>query len=1421
LQFLFRSLQAGNYCALRNKVVITFDDGYRDFVVNALPILLEHQATATMFLVTGMLGGESSWQRSAKPMPLMSEDEIRHIKSSGISLGSHTVTHAKLTDLGQDDLQRQLRESYDALTAFGESFYSLSYPWGQWSSKVVDAVNASGYECALTAEEQTGLSAANVNIYLLPRIFMGRDMDLKRFQSLLMRTHLETEPRKLYRNLRGTMVSAQIRPSNGELTGAGIMLNDGDNVDLTQGISATMTRNVHVSAGTTPASNAKQVKISFVMIVLNGMPFIEYALKAIYDEAHEIIIVEGAVRECFFAANPDGSSTDGTVECIRSFPDPYRKIRLIQGGWPEKCEMQNIALAHVTGDYVWLVDSDEIYRKEDLSKVRDLIGNNPHITQINVIGDNFWKGFDFIFESPKFFEAPAHWRRIFKYVAGARFTTHRPPTMVYPGHELSTEQMYLIDGTQSRAMGIVPFHYSYVLESQVKQKVELYNRYGWGKMWNLDLVDWYNNFYLKWTPENRNELERLYPIWTGDPHSYSMPFTGTHPEVMEEFITAYRGREFSLQVGSDGPASCAVDEKEALATVGSVKYQRKTLDAWSHIELDSPLLFRKESMEQHIENGSPFWNIHVALAFVGSRFQPRSYLEVGVRTGASMVQVLYNSSPVQVTGVDLWSGNYASLPNALDFAKMQIARFQQGVGQQSPIELVQGNSHVILKQLIMQMRKYELITVDGDHSDAGAMSDLEDAYLLLEERGIIVFDDIIHPSFPTLLSVIQEFARRHPDLQLIFNTTQDNGTALLLRGITWNTLKGYRIAGEGVIGSDLTQIQEGSGFEASLRELVLSTKPRTIIETGTYLGNGTTRIVATALRDAGLIGTTFYSIECNPVHHRQAYLNLDQAGLLPFVKPLLGLSVPRNLLPSVENILDDTVRNVVEDGIFADHQEQDRAALYYRETDFPDIPEDLIGACLEHSGRRPDLVLLDSAGHMGSVEFEYVIERLQGECYLVLDDICHVKHYRSFRLLQKDPRFTVLTSSDEKFGFCIARFNPGARVEPTVERRWILWLRPDSIGDNILAMAMLPYLKARRPDAAIAVFCQEHIAELYEACPAVDRVITFNRMHALEDEAYRATILRQLQELRADICLNSVYSRDFVADFFAAQSGAQERIALMGDLANTSTAEREAYNRFYTSILTSAGEHKTEIERHQDFLRGIGITGERLKPSMWMFPDDSAFSDRFFKEHGFKPEKTIALFAGAQHDVRFYNKYGEGLAAFCGEMGFSVVALGSAADYGINQQNLDAAGVMTANLSGATTLRQSAAILSRCRLAVGAETGLAHMACAVGTPNIIVLGGGHFGRFMPYSPLTSVVCLPLECYGCNWHCRYERVHCVRDISPAVIQEALRHSLAGRSDHIRYFVQGDSLRKLEDGGPTRDLSTRFMLVEGELIVVENT
>jgi len=123
---------------------------------------------------------------------------------------------------------------------------------------------------------------------------------------------------------------------------------------------------------------------------------------------------------------------------------------------------------------------------------------------------------------------------------------------------------------------------------------------------------------------------------------------------------------------------------------------------------------------------------------------------------------------------------------------------------------------------------------------------------------------------------------------------------------------------------------------------------------------------------------------------------------------------------------------------------------------------------------------------------------------------------------------------------------------------------------------------------------------------------------------------------------------------------------------------------------------------------------------------------------------------------------------------------------------------------------ESAAILKRCRLAVGADTSLAHISCAVGTSNVILMGGGHFGRFMPYSPLTSIVCLPLECYGCSLSdCRYEKYHCVEDIGQFVLVEALRKTFEHTSEKPRIFYQDASSWVPKPGWPLWQSFDKFL------------
>ena len=236
----------------------------------------------------------------------------------------------------------------------------------------------------------------------------------------------------------------------------------------------------------------------------------------------------------------------------------------------------------------------------------------------------------------------------------------------------------------------------------------------------------------------------------------------------------------------------------------------------------------------------------------------------------------------------------------------------------------------------------------------------------------------------------------------------------------------YRIAGR-MSDKDLTRVEVASQFARSIHRVIEQTGPRKLIETGTYLGTGTTAVIAMALRDLGLDDVAmFCSIEVNPKNAVRAKQNLAKMGLN--VEILNGLSVPRCccLRCSKSSKASFEMSLPINSSLIT------KKLIGPSSISMRRISRPCPTTCLARSCRtfddRPDFVLLDSGGHMGFVEFRYLIDTLRGPCVIALDDVGHVKHFRSFETIRRDERFEVLAQSDEKFGFCIAIRSRPARV---------------------------------------------------------------------------------------------------------------------------------------------------------------------------------------------------------------------------------------------------------------------------------------------------------------------------------------------------------------------------------------------------------
>jgi peptidoglycan/xylan/chitin deacetylase (PgdA/CDA1 family) len=160
----------------RGLVGITFDDGYVNLVEAALPELLRHDFTATMFICSGLLGGTANWD-DVPPWPLMSADQVRELAAAGMEIGSHTITHLRMAGADADELKAEVSESRTSLgELIGAPIRGFAYPYGSMDKAAQHAVRDAGYDYACAV--MTPMT--ELGFLTLPRFFIAEcDGDIR------------------------------------------------------------------------------------------------------------------------------------------------------------------------------------------------------------------------------------------------------------------------------------------------------------------------------------------------------------------------------------------------------------------------------------------------------------------------------------------------------------------------------------------------------------------------------------------------------------------------------------------------------------------------------------------------------------------------------------------------------------------------------------------------------------------------------------------------------------------------------------------------------------------------------------------------------------------------------------------------------------------------------------------------------------------------------------------------------------------------------------------------------------------------------------------------------------------------------------------------------------------------------------------
>lgn len=148
-----------------NYAAVTFDDVFEDVVENAVPELISRHIPATFFVTVDAIGKPAEWWPTAfaeRGRKIVSLEQLRTLPEQWIAVEAHTMSHPKLSQLGEEKAKYEICEPRTALKKLlGSDIQSVSVPYGDFSDAVVEWCRAAGYKRVYTTEHK---DASNMSV---------------------------------------------------------------------------------------------------------------------------------------------------------------------------------------------------------------------------------------------------------------------------------------------------------------------------------------------------------------------------------------------------------------------------------------------------------------------------------------------------------------------------------------------------------------------------------------------------------------------------------------------------------------------------------------------------------------------------------------------------------------------------------------------------------------------------------------------------------------------------------------------------------------------------------------------------------------------------------------------------------------------------------------------------------------------------------------------------------------------------------------------------------------------------------------------------------------------------------------------------------------------------------------------------------
>jgi len=347
--------------------------------------------------------------------------------------------------------------------------------------------------------------------------------------------------------------------------------------------------------------------------------------------------------------------------------------------------------------------------------------------------------------------------------------------------------------------------------------------------------------------------------------------------------------------------------------------------------------------------------------------------------------------------------------------------------------------------------------------------------------------------------------------------------------------------------------------------------------------------------------------------------------------------------------------------------------------------------------------------------------------------------------------------------------------QPLAPARWdwdavqrVLVIRLRSIGDTVLATPSLFALKRFLPHAQIDILVEDWVAPLLANHPHVDNVIELKRGGVTK----RMNVGREIRAARYDVVYN--LHGGTTATFLARATGARYRVGF----------KTYQYANLHTVLAPSPlllwGQQKTHsVEQQLALLGWTGVpVSDRPRTRLGIAPEAAGNVIRRLTEAGLGDRKIALLHPAAAFDTKRWGvKNFARVAEYLAERGYAPVAIAARHEAQILDELVNEASVPILTLD--LLLPEVSALASRSQLFVGNDSGIAHIAAAVGTPSVVIFGSSNIAHWRPWHRAPAEVvfeelpCQPCHGYFCE---KFPQPECILRVPVAKVIAAIEKCL---------------------------------------------